>query len=215
METKICSKCEEEKNICEFYVGRKECKKCKSKVSTLNYHSNLDKNKKTQLLYRKSNQERLNERSLTYYYLNYDLVREQQKQYREKNIEQERNRLKTWAKNNRKVINEYNNKKRSNDSLCKLTENVRRRVNKFLTLNKITKRNKTFNIVGCSPEFLKDYIENQFTEGMSWELMGKYIHIDHRIPLSSAKSEEEVYKLCHYTNLQPLWAEDNLSLIHI
>jgi hypothetical protein len=138
-------------------------------------------------------------------------VREQQKQYREKNIEQERNRLKTWAKNNRKVINEYNNKKRSNDSLCKLTDNVRRRVNKFLTLNKITKRNKTFSIVGCSPEFLKEHIENQFTEGMSWELMGKYIHIDHRIPLSSAKSEEEVYKLCHYTNLQPLWAEDNLS----
>ena len=66
-------------------------------------------------------------------------------------------------------------------------------------------------MVGCSPEFLKDHIENQFTEGMSWELMGKYIHIDHRIPLSSAKSEEEVYKLCHYTNLQPLWAEDNLS----
>jgi flagellar biosynthesis component FlhA len=210
METKICSKCKEEKNVCDFYVGRKECKKCKSKVSALNYHSNLDKNKSTQLLYRKNNKERLNERSLTYYHLNYDLVREQQKQYREKNIIQERNRLKIWVKNNRKVINEYKNNKRNNDSLCKLTDNVRRRVNKFLTLNNITKKNKTFDIVGCTPEFLKEYIEKQFTEKMSWELMGKYIHIDHIIPLSSAKTEEEVYQLCHYTNLQPLWAEDNL-----
>jgi hypothetical protein len=45
---------------------------------------------------------------------------------------------------------------------------------------------------------------------MSWENRDEW-HIDHIIPLSSANSEEELYKLCHYTNLQPLWAEENIK----
>jgi hypothetical protein len=64
------------------------------------------------------------------------------------------------------------------------------------------------DIVGCTQEFLKEYIENKFVDGMTWENQGEW-HIDHRIPLSSANSEDEIYKLCHYTNLQPLWGEDN------
>ena len=47
---------------------------------------------------------------------------------------------------------------------------------------------------------------------MSWENYGKDgWHIDHKIPLSSAKTDREIYELCHYTNLQPLWAKDNLK----
>jgi hypothetical protein len=91
-----------------------------------------------------------------------------------------------------------------------LSHLVRGRIYTFLKLRNINKSIKTFDIVGCSPEFLKNHLENQFTEGMSWELMGRHIHIDHIIPLSSANTEDEIYKLCHYTNLQPLWAKDNL-----
>jgi hypothetical protein len=59
---------------------------------------------------------------------------------------------------------------------------------------------------------LKKYIESKFKEGMSWDNYGVYgWHLDHIIPLSSAKNEEELKSLCHYTNLQPLWAFDNLS----
>ena len=88
---------------------------------------------------------------------------------------------------------------------------MRCRIWKYLNILEISKKNKTFDIVGCSPEFLKEHLEKQFTEGMDWELLGQHIHIDHIIPLSSAKTEDELYKLCHYTNLQPLWAEDNLK----
>ena len=97
------------------------------------------------------------------------------------------------------------------NELIKLIENVRTRIRTYFKLKNIDKKTNTFDIVGCSPEFLKEYLEKKFTEGMSWELMGQHIHIDHIIPLSSAKNEEELYKLCHYTNLQPLWAKDNLK----
>ena len=53
-------------------------------------------------------------------------------------------------------------------------------------------------------------MENQFIDGISWENYGEW-HIDHIIPLSTSKSIEEINRLCHYTNLQPLWAFDNLS----
>jgi hypothetical protein len=98
------------------------------------------------------------------------------------------------------------------DPIYKLSIIVRGRINKFFKLNKINKKNNTFDIVGCSPIFLKEHIENKFTEGMSWDNRGLFgWHIDHIIPLSSAKTKEEIYKLCHYTNLQPLWDEDNLK----
>jgi hypothetical protein len=87
---------------------------------------------------------------------------------------------------------------------------MRCRVWKYITLFDITKKNKTFEIVGCTPEFLKEHLEKQFVDGMTWENRNKW-HIDHKLPLSSAKTEEELYKLCHYTNLQPLWAEENLK----
>jgi len=80
---------------------------------------------------------------------------------------------------------------------------------KYLKQYNITKRNSTFDIVGCKPSELKKHLEKQFKEGMTCDNHGEW-HIDHILPLASAKDDEEVFKLCHYTNLQPLWAEDNL-----
>ena len=87
---------------------------------------------------------------------------------------------------------------------------MRSRLSAYLKKLNISKKNKTFEIVGCTPQELKEHLEKQFIDGMSWENKGNW-HIDHIIPLSSAKTEEEFYMLCHFTNLQPLWAIDNIK----
>ncbi len=68
----------------------------------------------------------------------------------------------------------------------------------------------TESIVGINYSEFKKYLELKFLDGMTWKNRGEW-HIDHIIPLSSATSKEDLIKLCHYTNLQPLWAKDNLK----
>lgn len=72
------------------------------------------------------------------------------------------------------------------------------------------KEESTINILGCSFEFFASYIASQFTEGMTLENHGQW-HLDHIIPLATAITREDVVRLNHYTNFQPLWAKDNLS----
>jgi hypothetical protein len=74
------------------------------------------------------------------------------------------------------------------------------------------KDSKFAEYIGCSKEFLLKHLESQFQSGMTWENYGNKLgqwSIDHKIPLFRATSKEEMYKLCHYTNLQPLWAQEN------
>jgi hypothetical protein len=73
-----------------------------------------------------------------------------------------------------------------------------------------SKTSKTQEMLGVDWEVCKAHIERQFTKGMNWDNQGEW-HIDHKIPLASANTEKELKKLCHYSNLQPLWAEDNIS----
>lgn len=212
MGTKICGKCGEEKILSEFYSGRSECKSCKKLSSLNNYKNNKPKYRETQKSYWEKNKEELLVKKNKYYHDNRKKCRKQQNEYRLKNLEEQRLRTSEWAKNNRDHINKYKKRIRDNNPIVKIKDNVRRRIDYFLKTNDTQKNNKTFDIVGCDPQFLKEYLENQFKEGMSWENYGLYgWHIDHKIPLSSAETENEIYKLCHYTNLQPLWAEENLS----
>ena len=73
-----------------------------------------------------------------------------------------------------------------------------------------TKSKKTIEILGCSFEEFYKHLESRFDDKMNWGNQGTYWHMDHIIPISSAKTEEEVYRLNHYTNFQPLYWLDNL-----
>ena len=76
--------------------------------------------------------------------------------------------------------------------------------------NKFKKNTKTEKILGCTIEEFRNYISSQFKKGMTIKNHGKW-HLDHIIPISTATTEEEIIKLNHYTNFQPLWAEDNFK----
>jgi hypothetical protein len=103
-------------------------------------------------------------------------------------------------------------KRMKTDPLYKLIYNTRARLRIFYKASNIKKTNKTFKMVGCTPEFLKQHLEKQFKPGMSWKNNTKNgWHIDHIVPISLAMSSEDVEKLSHYTNLQPMWATENLK----
>jgi hypothetical protein len=108
---------------------------------------------------------------------------------------------------------DYHKKKLSVDSLYRLKCKIRSMVLSAFRKNGFTKKSKTQLILGCSFEELKIHIESQFNRGMNWDNHGEW-HIDHIMPLSMAKNEDEIIRLNHYKNLRPLWAKDNLQKGH-
>lgn len=211
---KVCKKCEQEKKHCEFGVQnsakdklRNVCKECR-RVESSNYRENNKERKKESS---KKWKEKNPEYFKIYYVNNQDKIKQKKKSAYQQNKTKIQAHNNKWKKENPDKVKEYYNnrikKERRTDPLKRLIFNMRTRIYSVLK----NKTNTSFEIIGCSPEFLMLHLENQFTEGMSWDLVGRHIHIDHIIPLSSAKTEEEILKLCHYTNLQPLWAKDNLK----
>ena len=165
---KQCTKCNEVKELTEFYkrnesTYRLDCKDCVKARVTKNY----DPESKAA----------------------YDKV------YRVKNKKRIRERIRSYERD-----------KYKNDPVFRLTHILRKRTYKALNGN--AKASTTFDLLGCTAEHARFHIESQFTEGMTWD----NIHIDHIQPCASFDLEDpnEQRKCFHYTNLQPLLAEDNL-----
>lgn len=110
-----------------------------------------------------------------------------------------------WTEQRRK----YKKHKYNTDIMQRLRERTRTRLYNFFKFKEKTKSKTTLELIGCEWDVLKEHIEKQFVDGMSWDRI-KEIHVDHFVPLTSAKNEEELIKLCNYKNLRPMWAIDNL-----
>ena len=133
------------------------------------------------------------------------------KRYRKNNKLKYAERQRKWAKKNRVKINGYMKKIRSTPQ-GKIASSLRARVQVALKNKKLKKSNITFQLVGCSINFLKKYLEKRFKEGMSWRNYGFYgWHIDHIKPVSKFNllDPKQQKKCFNYKNLQPLWAKEN------
>lgn len=233
---KTCSKCGETKLITEFHIKKSSkdgrigiCRACKNNYSKKYYIENKEKITEYQEGYRKSNYSYIADRDRKYYeknrdkkskynkeyYLrNRDEIKNKQKHRHLKSIENKREYNRNYHRKNREALIEMarirNKTRRSYDPLFRLTNNLRRRTRLAIRGRGYRKNTKTFSIIGCSKPHLVNHIENQFADGMGWDNYGDW-HVDHIVPLSSAETEDELIGLCHYTNLQPLWASDNMS----
>jgi len=201
---KTCSKCHELKVIHDFPItcsskdGYKSyCKECLSKANAEKYLTEKEKVAEKGRIYRVEKAEHIS--------------RMRKKRYRE-NIEKHREQKRNdYEKHKEKRIAEavkYRRERYASDPVFNIEVRCRARILGAFRNNGFTKRSSTGDLVGCSFEFLKNYLEERFLPGMTWDNRSEW-HIDHIIPVASAKNEEEVVKLFHYTNLQPLWAKDN------
>ena len=155
--------------------------------------------------------------------------REYMKNWRLNNKDYGKIYLSVWSKNNKEKIKEYSKKyylknkektltrtkeyfkkRRKDDNLFRLITNLRNLIKNSLLKQGYSKKSNTYKILGQDYHNFKIHIENQFTNGMSWQNYGEW-HLDHIIPISSAKNEEEAHKLCNYKNFQPMWALENQS----
>ena len=149
--------------------------------------------------YRLKNKEKKAEADKKYYENNKDAIAKYKRQHYLKNKE----RIEKYR-------NQWRNNKFKTDYLFKLTYSISNLIKKSFKRNGYSKNSKAYEILGCTFEEFKIHLERQFISGMNWENHGQW-HLDHIYPVSLAKDEEELIKLNHYTNFQPLWAIDNIK----
>ena len=232
MDTKKCTQCDTVKPLAEFSKNKtrkdgyqSQCKGCvkrykeENKVTLAEYHKRYrEENKLTmadyQKRYNEENREAVADYQKLYREENKVAIAEQTKRYYKENKPAIAERNKRYNEENKKALMErkkhYQKERRATDHLFRLTCNIRGLIRNSFRNGGFNKKSKTAEILGCTFKEYYKHIEAQFTDGMSWQRMGE-IHIDHRLPLSAANTEEEILVLNHYRNLQPLWATDNLA----
>lgn len=219
---KICCTCKEEKSF-DFFgklkTGkdgyRHDCKDCR-KMYTIN---NKNKIKEYKEKYYLENREKCNGESKKWYIENLEFKKEYDKDYCLKNKDRKSESHKKWRSDNVEKIRKYkkiyyhNVVRKDPDKMIRIS--ARSLVRRFLKV----KSSKTSDIIGCSYEYLRCFLESKFEQWMSWDNYGLYNgelnygwDIDHIVPLSSAKTDDEVIKLNHYTNLQPLCSKVNRDI---
>lgn len=203
MQTKICTKCGVEKPLEDFSksktskLGRRpKCKECERP-----YHQEY--NERTKEYRKKRNKE--------YAIKNADKIKMRRMEYAKNNREKIKKIKDGYYQRNKKKIEEKRRERKRNNPQVRIAANLRGRL--YLLLKEANRSLHTQELIGCSFDYLKSYIESLWLDGMNWDNYGRYgWHMDHIIPCTSfdLTNIEEQKKCFHYTNLQPLWWDDNI-----
>ena len=239
MDKKLCNKCDNEKDLFFFHKDkskkdgyRNSCKDCqknysrdfyiKNKESMCEYSNKYyksicnDINYKVNRceymsIYKIENSEKIKKYNREYSILNKEKISISNKIYKENN----KDKIKKYKSDNRDKINRnalnYYYNRIKIDAVYHLSIKIRNLIRISIKKRGYSKKSKTNEILGCSFDEFKIYLESKFENWMTWDNQGKYNgklnygwDMDHIIPIASAESEEDIIKLNHYTNLQPL-----------
>lgn len=196
------------KRICKrghntFICGRTKrcCNKCKILLNK--------KYKKGKKKYYKSNKKKILIKMKKYRDEHKEKAREYQKIYRKKHQKELKNKRKKYNRKHRKELLVKILKKKKENICFKLRCKLRERINS--AIRRGTKAGSAVGNLGCSIEFLKQYIEKKFYGGMTWNSWGAYWHLDHKIALWKFDLTDPIQfqQAVHYTNLQPLTIKDH------
>jgi len=218
---KECSRCSDIKELEYFHIairgklGRCSiCKECRKIDGLNNRLKNKDSIKEYKKTYYEKNKKEISDKKKDkkawklYYLNNKEKVSVANKKYRTLNKD---------------IINEksnyYRKCRRNDDILYRIITSIRSSIGCSLRYNGYSKKSKSYEILGCTYEEFSEYLESKFEEWMCWDNYGKYNgelnygwDMDHIKPISSANSEEEILKLNHFTNFQPLCSKVNRDI---
>lgn len=215
----------------EFYENNEEKLKHKKEYFKNWRENNKEKKSQTDKEYREKNKEKIKEGRKKHYINNVEKIKTKQKEYIENNkqkIKQRRHEF--YLKNKEKIlqinkiyrqehknqlrehIKEYNYNKRHKNSLYRLKCQTRKNIWASFNKKGYLKSKSTEKILGCTLDYFYSYLLETYRKNYNkeWDEIEK-VDIDHIVPLDTAKTEEDVIKLCHYTNLQLLKHIDNIK----
>lgn len=188
-----------------------ECERIKSKAY---YKKNSERIKASSKQWAAENADVKKAYHTAYYQANSDKLKQISRDWGAKNPKLKQARNKVWNAANPKKARthqrEYEKRRLASDPMFALRSRMQCAIRGSLIKGGYTKRSRTHEYLGCSFDEFKRHIEKQFLKGMTWENRNLW-HIDHLRPVSSAKTEEELIAIHHFTNLRPLWAKDNLE----
>ena len=202
----------------------KKCSKCNNEYTLEGFHKRKDGSpkgvcklciKEYNKYYRENNKEKVKQLKREWDENNKEKIRETAKKYYADNKEKVNDNIKQWRKDNperyKKATKERYKRRMETDPLYKFKRNVRAAIYKPLKRNGFKKNSKSHDILGCSYEEFKIHIESLWEDWMNWDNYATFDgseksgwDIDHIIPISEGTTKEEILKLNHYTNLQPL-----------